>query len=123
MKYTVNKLDARYSYHQWFSHYIGFSSRMSNNKGPLEFNQVLQWLVQTYGWSAEVKQYQAIYEWYNKSVPLMSVNGGWVRSAPKNLPPEVNPHWSWSNQYEELRIYVRGDEELAFFQLAHPNNV
>jgi hypothetical protein len=31
-----------------------------------------------------------------------------------------NPHWSWSNSYQDLRIYVATEKELTFFQLAHP---
>ena len=50
----------------------------------------------------------------------MAVKGGWVKPTADHLPAECNPLWSWSNGYEELRIYIKGDKELAFFQLSHP---
>jgi hypothetical protein len=48
----------------------------------------------------------------------MSVKGGWVNRVPKDLPDDCNPNWSWTNGYDDLRIYVKDDPELAFFQLA-----
>jgi len=35
----------------------------------------------------------------------------------EDLPSHCNPHWSWTNGYDDLRIYVRGAAELNFFQL------
>jgi hypothetical protein len=32
---------------------------------------------------------------------------------------DTNPHWAYSAAYKDYRIYLKGDEELAFFQLAH----
>ena len=69
MKYTVQKLDGRFSYHRYFKYYIGFSHRMSDGHGPLSFTRA--------------------------------------------------HNWSWTNRMDELRIYVKGDAELVFFQLAH----
>lgn len=119
MKYTVQKLDGRYSYSRFFKYYIGFSHRMSNGLGPLAFTQAHKWMIDTYGWSAEIRQWDEIQQWYNKSVPLMAVHGGWARSS-KILPEECNSLWSWTNGTDNLRVYLKGDAELAFFQLAHP---
>ena len=119
MKYTIQKLDGRFSYNQDFKYYIGFSKRMSHGHGPLQFTQVQKWFVDTYGWSAEIVQWTDIRSWYSKSVPMMAVKGGWVKPNTEDLPVECNPIWSWSNSYEDLRIYVKSDAELAFFQLAH----
>lgn len=120
MKYTVQKLDGRFSYSRHFKYYIGFSHRMSNGLGPLMFTQAHKWMIDTHEWSAEIRQWDEIHQWYNKSVPLMAVHGVWVRPTTKNLPPECNPLWSWTNGTDDLRIYLKGDEELMFFQLAHP---
>ena len=32
---------------------------------------------------------------------------------------DINRHWSYSVEYRDYRIYLHGDKELAFFQLAH----
>jgi hypothetical protein len=91
---------------------------MSNSQGPVEFNNAIKWFFKTYGWSAEVRQYEEIYSWSVRTLPLMSVKGGWVNRVPKDLPNDCNPSWSWTNGYDDLRIYVKDDPELAFFQLA-----
>jgi hypothetical protein len=124
MKYEIHKLDKRYRYDAWFKYYIGFGSRMSVNRGPENFNRIQKWFIDTYGWSAEVRQYEEMYDWHLPIRPvMMSVKGGWVRPAPKTLPEYCNPSWSWTNGYDDLRIYIASDKELSFFQLAHPLNV
>lgn len=92
---------------------------MSSDKGPECFTRAQCWFFQTYGWSAEIRQWSDIQRWYNKSVPLMAAKGGWVRPSVE-LPKECNLLWSWSNAYDGLRIYVASPKELAFFQLAFP---
>lgn len=91
---------------------------MSSGQGPLRFNQAQKWFTDTYGWSAEVRQYDEIVKWNTKSVPLMRAKGGWISPMPEDLPDVCNPHWSWTNVYGDLRIYVATDKELSFFQLA-----
>ena len=95
---------------------------MTVKQGPVEFSQAHKWFTETYGWSAEVRLYQNMYEWSLMAVPMMSVPGGWSKKRPKDLPEFCNPSWSWTNGYDDLRIYVAGEKELAFFQLANPNN-
>jgi hypothetical protein len=53
---------------------------------------------------------------------MMRVTGGWAQRPPKTLPDVCNTHWSWTNGYNDLRIYVASDKELTFFQLAHPQD-
>lgn len=120
MKYKTYKLDGRYRYRSWFEYYIGFSGRMSDNQSPIEFNRALRWFISTYGWSAEVRQYEDMYSWSVVKAPMMAVKGGFARPKPGKLPEDCNEHWSWSNVNQELRIYVASDKELAYFQLAHP---
>ena len=124
MKYNIQRLDGRHSYHRWFQYYAGFSPRMTSNKGPLNFTRAQQWCFQTWGWSAEVRQWSDIYRWTANSVPMMRLNQGFVyQPTPSNLPEECNPYWSWTNGTTaggELRLYFKSDAELAFFQLAHP---
>ena len=121
MKYTITRLDGRFSYRDWFQYYIGFAGRMSNHQGPKHFNDVLKWFFDTYGWSAEIRQYDQIHKWTSisgqlgiKTQPLRIASG--ILDEPS---AHCNPHWSWTNHYPDLRIYVASDQELAFFQLAH----
>ena len=118
MRYVVQKLDGRFSYRKWFGYYIGFSGSMARGHGPLEFNTALKWFFDTYGWSAEIRQYAKINDWVNTS---SMINLRQLASAPisSNSPACCNPHWSWTNGYDDLRIYVASDKELAFFQLTH----
>jgi len=126
MKYTIQRLDKRYSHSDLFQYYVGFTSRMQSDRGPEYFNDALQWFTRTYGWSAEIKQYKDIKR-YNTAVNtvahLMKQKfGNHPLGAPNqySMPSCCNESWSWSNLYNDLRIYVATDRELAFFQLSHP---
>ena len=114
VKYRVTKLDGRFSYRSWFEYYIGFTGQMSNSQGPVHFNDALKWFFQTYGWSAEIQQYDRILRW-NQNQYVANLVGGQSQGT-----EHCNPHWSWTNHYTELRIYVASEKELAFFQLSHP---
>ena len=121
MKYTIQRLDGRFSFRKYFEYYIGFTGRMTNGQGPLHFNTAHKWFTDVYGWSAEVRQYEDMVRWtagsqlYFQGAPRVIKN-----SDNDELPLCCNPHWSWTNGYEDLRIYVASDQELAFFQLSHP---
>lgn len=124
MKYHIQRMDGRFRYRNWFQYYIGFSGRMSDSRGPENFNRVQRWFIDTYGWSAEVRQYDEMYKWNSvlAPAPLMSTKGGWTRPKPKELPPDCNPNWSWSNGCDDLRIYLQGQKELNLFQLKWSDN-
>ena len=124
MKYTIQRLDGRFTYRSWFQYYIGFSHKMSNDQGPLHFDQSLQWFVQTYGWSAEIRQYADIHRWVgmnqsmNQQMKKRFGNNIGITPIP-DLPVSCNPHWSWTNGYSDLRIYVKSESELSWFQLSN----
>lgn len=126
MKYTIQRLDKRYSYSDLFQYYVGFSHRMSDNQGPEKFNEVLQWFTKTYGWSAEIKQYANMLAHHQRISSMNQLMHQKFKSHPLFKPtasifPECcNNAWSWSNTYDDLRVYVATDRELTFFQLAHP---
>jgi hypothetical protein len=63
MKYTVTRLDGRYSYRQNFEFYLGFASIMTRQQGPIAFNDAMTWFAEHYGWSAEIKQWHHINRW------------------------------------------------------------
>jgi hypothetical protein len=41
-----------------------------------------------------------------------------IQDQEDSIPEFVNYAWSWTNGYEDLRIYIRGEKELGFFKLA-----
>jgi hypothetical protein len=113
MKYNVKKLDARYSYDDFFDYCIEFYPRMSAGRGPESFTQAQQWFVETYGWSAEVRLWAELSKWRGW--------GGKITTQ-LDLSDYCNPLWSYSIENANLRIYVASEKELMFFQLSHPCN-
>lgn len=121
MIYTINKMDGRFSYRNWFEYYIGFSGNMY---GPVQFNQALKWFTDSYGWSAEVKQYANIHKWFAMNRQLGVMSRQFSQTARPFFPVDIDiaeicsPQWSWSNSSNtQYRIYVASDAELSFFQL------
>ena len=114
MKYQIIKLDGRFTHRELFQYCIKFGQRMSFDRGPLAFTQAQRWFFETYGWSAEIRQYDEIVKWVRN-------NNRFVNPSPVDVPQECNPYWSWTNGYDDLRIYVKSDAELNFFQLRWPN--
>lgn len=111
MRYKIVKLDGRWSYRKFFEHAIIFSGRMGNNQGPQQFAEAQKWFFDTYGWSAEIRQWADIRDYYHNV-------WNYTKPNPPGVMPEcVNPHWSWTNGYDDLRIYVKSKAELNFFML------
>lgn len=114
MKYEIQRLDGRFTYRDLFQYTIKWPNRMSNRQGPINFTRVQKWFSDTYGWSAEVRQYADIRSW-------VETNNRFMKGQAVEMPEECSKHWSWTNGYEDLRIYVATDRELNFFQLRWPN--
>ena len=94
---------------------------MSTDRGPLQFNTALRWFFDTYGWSAEIRDYSKMQKWTVQATAWLGSRQLQKASGIlEDLPDHCNPHWSWTNGYDDLRIYVASERELAFFQLAHP---
>ena len=118
MKYDIVKLDGRFTYRELFAYCIKFSNRMAVDHGPLKFNDAMRWFTDTYGWSAEIRDYNKMHKWTQQTTqwmgfPRLQAASGLL----EEVPDHCNPHWSWTNGYDDLRIYVRSDAELNFFQL------
>ena len=126
MKYTIQRLNKRYSHADLFQYYIGFNPRMGADRGPECFNEILYWFTRTYGWSAEIKQYINVKQYatsYNTITHHMHQKFGnhpLLNQVQHPIPNFCNELWSWSNLYDDLRIYVATDRELTFFQLTFP---
>jgi hypothetical protein len=123
MKYEIIRLDGRFAHRDLFGYAIKFSNRMAIDHGPLKFNDVLKWFSDTYGWSAEIRDYVKMQQWTTQNTQWMgSKNFRFhvARGILEETPVHCNPHWSWTNGYDDLRIYVKSDAEIAFFQLKFP---
>jgi len=120
MKYEIIRLDGRYTYRDLFEYCIKFSDRMAVDQGPLHFNQVLEWFRDTYGWSAEIRDYSKMLRWVTVFPGIKTQPFRLAQSVLTERPDHCNPLWSWTNGYNDLRIYVKSGAELGFFQLKFP---
>ena len=120
MKYEIIRLDGRYTYRDLFEYCIKFSNRMAVDQGPLKFNDTLKWFSETYGWSAEIRDYSKMQKWTRQSTQWMSNYSRAASGILEEIPNHCNPHWSWTNGYDDLRIYVKSQQELTLFTLKHP---
>lgn len=114
MRYKIVKLDGRWSYRKHFEYAILFNGTMRNGLGPMHFAEAQKWFFDSYGWSAEIRQWADIREYYHNVFH-------YIKPTPiGDIPECVNPFWSWTNGYEDLRIYVKSQQELTLFQLKYP---
>ena len=109
MQYITKKLDGRYSHKKYFKYCVEFSKKQ---QGPLQFHTVTKWMIETYGYAAEIRDWQYILDLHEQHRSFNITND--------NTPDVVNFNWSWTNGYNDLRIYIKGDKELSFFKLKWP---
>ena len=118
MKYEIIRLDGRFTHRDLFEYAIKFSNRMAVDQGPLHFNDALRWFNETYGWSAEIRDYTKMQKWTVQNTQWMgNLRKLQASGILEEAPAHCNPHWSWTNGYDDLRIYVATAAELNFFQL------
>ena len=111
MQYKIRKLDGRYTHREYFEYCVVFYPQMApNNKGVLWFNNVLQWFTRTYGHSCEIRDWRSMLRYHHNFASYLDDTV---------LPDHVNFNWSWTNGYDDLRIYVKSAKELTLFTLAH----
>lgn len=118
--YTIKHLDGRFSYREWFSCYLSFSGTMYRQQGPWHFSLAQKWFISTYGWSAEIRQYAEMHRWLDLQNSMVHFPNYRPAALDMNIEDICNPYWSWSNHYHDLRIYLKSDKELAFWQLRQP---
>lgn len=109
MQYRIKKLDGRYAHNAHFECCIDFPR---DQLGPADFHQVMEWMIDTYGYSAEVRDFMQIKNMLQKRLQFNVLDS--------NNPKCVNPLWTWTNGSENLRIYLKSDKELSFLQLRWP---
>jgi hypothetical protein len=103
MKYEIIKLDRRHSYHKIYKYSIEFSKASWVGTGALDFDRARRWFNTNFGWTQEVDVQQK-----------MAANAQHADQA-----NDINFHWAFTTQYNNYRIYVSSDKELAWFQLSH----
>ena len=107
MHYEVTKLDKRHSWHAQFEYMLEFSKSTWKGTGVLDFDRARRWMNKTWGWSQDVETRLAL---LNRKRELRNTV---VKDE------DINLHWSYSVQYNDYRIYLFSEKELAFFQLVH----
>jgi len=111
MNYKIVKLDGRWSYRNYFEYAIIFSNSMIRDQGPVHFATAQKYFFDAYGWSAEIRQWAEIKKYADNRSMLGVV-----------MPDCVNPNWSWTNGYDDLRIYVQNETGLTLFTLKFSND-
>jgi hypothetical protein len=109
MRYQVTKLDHRHSHRGQFEYMLEFSKKTWSGTGVIDFDRSRRWMNQTWGWSQDVTTRQALIS------RLENSDNYTVQDS------DINPHWAYSVEYREYRIYLTGEAELNWFVLAHPN--
>lgn len=110
MRYQVTRLDHRFSHKASFDYVLEFSKSTWKGTGVLDFDRARRWMNQTWGWSQDVETRAAL----NRRIVEPSNTA--VQEE------DINRHWAYSVQYNDYRIYLHGDKELAWFQLSHAQN-
>lgn len=106
MKYTVKKLDGRFAHNNYFEYCIEFSRELF---GPYDYHKAMMWMIVTYGYSAEVRDYMQIQSMMKKRQQF---------NVPDSDNPEfINGNWTWTNGAENLRLYIRDEKVLTMFKL------
>jgi hypothetical protein len=114
MRYKIVKLDGRWSYRKHFEYAIIFSNKMTLWQGPLCFSTAQQYFFEAYGWSAEIRQWDNMRDYFMAMIKYSTANLDW------KMPDSVNSYWSWTNGHDDLRIYVKSQQELTLFTLKYP---
>jgi hypothetical protein len=107
MHYEVTKLDRRHSWCAQFAYMLEFSKSTWVGTGVLDFDRARRWMNQTWGWSQDVETRAALKR------RQVDPNNTAVQEE------DINRHWAYSVQYNDYRIYLAGEKELGWFQLAH----
>lgn len=109
MQYQVTRLDSRYSHRLDFEYMLSFSKKSWIGTGVLDFDRSRRWMNQTWGWSQDVDTRATLIS--RKNILSSAVQTD-----------DINPHWAYSVEYQDYRIYLAGEQELNWFVLSHPND-
>ena len=107
MRYKITKMDGRYS-HYGYTHLLEFSRSTQHGTGVLDFDRARRWFNSTFGWSQDVETRARLFE-----------NRLYHKEA--YTPDDINPVWAYAVKYGDYRIYIKDEQTLSWFVLAHPN--
>lgn len=97
--YRVRRLDRRYNGGDVFRHRVEIDDHIKNPEKTDLYRRMQEWCRTTWGASSEVRHAR-----------MFRING-----------LEHNVHWCYDNEwFTSFHIYLRGDEELALFELKWP---
>jgi hypothetical protein len=109
MQYHVTQMDRRHAYYSSFRYILEFSKSTWQGTGVLDFDRARRWMNKTWGWSQDVDTRQI----------LLARQGDPANTAVQV--EDINQNWAYSVQYKQYRIYLKDEQELNWFVLAHPN--
>lgn len=105
MSYTITKTDRRHTGNHVMKYIIEVNLPRGFNKSRERINQFKEyrvWMWETFGPSCELDNITLI--------------------GDKLGEPSSVERWAWRTDFEHLRLYIRGDEELAWFKLKWTND-
>ena len=109
MRYQVTKMDRRHAYSGSFCYILEFSKSAWFGTGVLDFDHARRWMNQTWGWSQDV----------NTRLNLLDRLANASNTSVQR--EDINQYWAYSVEYKQYRIYLKDEQELNWFILAHPN--
>ena len=109
MRYQVTRLDKRFANHDHFKYMLEFSMATWRGTGVLDFDRARRWMNQTWGRSQDVDTRNKII------LRKTALTDSLVQED------DINIHWAYAVKYNDYRIYLKDDQALMYFQLAHPS--
>lgn len=112
INFIFTKMDRRHTGNEYFKYYVKVASKPIGKYGTqnynthaaiIMFNILRNWCIDTWGPSCELNTYM-----------MFAFN-----NAKNNFshPGLINQHWAWNCIDQQKRIYLIGDEELAWVEL------
>jgi hypothetical protein len=108
--YKVKKLDSRYTGSQYFKYLIDFNAGVGNpgvvnlDNPRIRLQLARNWFWTSYGPSGEYEYWATCFVVYTKNPDL-------------EIP--VSKDWAWDTDYGNYRIYIKDDQVLSHWVLAH----
>lgn len=117
MKYTVTKLDRRHTGYNVMKYYIEVDVRsgLAKDQRIELFKEYRAWLWSQFGPGAEL-DYVAIALTTTSSVTVHTD----LSKAKFGIP--TRERWAWRTDYDNQRLFLKSDDELAWFRLKWTGN-
>lgn len=93
-EHRIRELNSRFNYHNIFRYIVDWRKTL-NVSGVIPFHHARKWCNETWGFGTDVDTHD------------VALRAG----------EQVNPHWAYEIRYDQYRIYLAGDQELAWFRL------